>query len=153
MAVAFFLIVFICNLDLLALYPGLRRRARAAGIVLSSILQPPVFATADCPACGHPFPSPPTTTAATKLIVSTDFTPARRPAQPLLAARARSSWLWWGERQRRRGQLPGAAPRERLQRSTGLVQYLADLFSHSLLSVFLSFSFIVSHPPGRRISI
>lgn len=49
----------------------------------------------------YPFPLPPTAASATKLIVSLHFTPARRHAQPLLAARARFSRSW--DRGRERG--------------------------------------------------
>lgn len=52
------------------------------------------------PRSGTLFPLPPTATSATKLIVSPHFTPARRHAQPLLAARARSSRSWGGGRER-----------------------------------------------------
>lgn len=96
MAVAFFLIVIIYDLDLAALYPGLRWRARVAGIALSHAHPP----TLSSPPPWSPFPLPPTAASATKLIVSPQFTPARRHAQLLVAALARCSRSLGGGRER-----------------------------------------------------
>lgn len=97
MAVAFFLIVIIIyDLDLAALYPGLRWRARVAGIALSHAHPP----TLSSPPPWSPFPLPPTAASATKLIVSPQFTPARRHAQLLVAALARCSRSLGGGRER-----------------------------------------------------
>lgn len=74
------------------------RGARVAGIALGLIAHSPgPFSLRRVP-----FPLPPTTASATKLIVSTHFTPARRHAQPLLAARARLSRGWGLGREGRR---------------------------------------------------
>lgn len=85
------------GLDLAALYPGPRWRARVAGIALSRVLPLSPIAS---PTLRYPFPLPPTAASATKLIVSPHFTPARRHAQPLLAALARSSRSLGGGRER-----------------------------------------------------
>lgn len=68
--------------------PGLRWRARAAGIALSRIPPRPRAPSGTL--------SPPPHASATKLIVSRRFTPARRRARLLLAARARCLPGGWG---------------------------------------------------------
>lgn len=99
MAVVFFLIVIIIyDLDLAALYPGPRWRARVAGMALFS--RHPLPPVPSHTPLRYPFPLPPTAASATKLIVSPHFTLARRHAQLLLAALARSSRSWDGGRER-----------------------------------------------------
>lgn len=150
MAVAFFLIVIIIyDLDLAALYPGPRWRARVAGIALSRA--PPPFSTLFT-SPRVPFPLPPTAASATKLIVSPQFTPARRHAQPLLAARAHYSRSWGGERGAEGLAGWRASEGSVLQPSSG--QYLSDPLSPvSSPSLPLVFSYIVSHPPDRKAGI
>lgn len=94
MAVAFFLIVIIIyDLDLAALYPGPRWRARVAGMALYCSLSPPSPPVPSHTPLRYPFPLPPTAAWQQSSLFLPHFTPARRHAQPLVAARARSrSW-------------------------------------------------------------